>query len=100
MKFAKVYPLLSKNDFLLKAKKVGRFTSSRGKRYKVKYVEEDVLHFTRLDANKDIDWSLDLNDVYRAYSELEKFDTIQFKKYIPVRHSPARGLLLCLELIK
>lgn len=100
MKFTKVYPLLSKDDFLKKAKKVERFTSSRGKRYKVKYVEADVLHFTRLDANKDIDWSLDLNDVYRAYNELDEFDTIQFKRYVPIKHSPARGLLLCLELIK
>lgn len=86
-------------EFLLKAVKVDRFTSSNGRRYEVKYVKDDIMHFIRKDADPEHDWSFDLKDVYKAYIELENFDTISFKKFVPRRHSPARGLLLHLRLL-
>jgi hypothetical protein len=42
---------------------------------------------------------MDLLKVYEAYHELDHFDTEAFRAYVPRRHSPARGLLLHLELL-
>ncbi len=98
--FHKSKPILSLTDFLAKAKKVTTFSSSTGKRYKVTKIENDVMFFKRIDADGDLDWSFDLNCIYLAYSELEDFATVNFKPYVPIRHSPARGILIHLGMIK
>lgn len=99
-KFIKTKPLISIYEFRTLAGKVKSFTSSSGKGYRVQKVENDVMYFLRLDANSKVEWSMDLNDVYRAYKELEDFETKNFKPYVPLTHSPARGLLLHLGLLK
>lgn len=98
--YRKVEPFISKEDFLNRALSVSRFSSSEGKQYQVIDIENDEMHFRRLDANTSIEWSMNLSNVYRAYSELDDFKTINFKPYVPITHSPARGLLLCLELLE
>jgi hypothetical protein len=83
-----------------KARKVKSFTSSNGRRYEVERIENDELFFLRLDAKSEEEWSMNLKEVYRAYKELEDFFTINFKPFVPITHSPARGLLLYLGLIQ
>src|SRR5690606_7901074 len=100
MKVTKVYPILSLEDFLEKVTKVESFTSIRGKRYKVKNINQNIMSFVRLDANPAFDWDLDLYEVYKAYVELDEFYTTQFKNYVPRKHSPAMGILLHLGMIK
>jgi hypothetical protein len=92
--YRKVEPIISKEDFLKRALSVKRFTSTGGKQYEVIKIENDEMHFRRLNANTSIEWSMNLSNVYKAYSELEDFKTINFKPYVPHTHSPARGLLL------
>ena len=43
---------------------------------------------------------LNLTKLYQAYQELTDFSTENFRAYIPIHHSPARGLLLHLGLLK
>jgi hypothetical protein len=69
----------SLQDFLKNAKAVTSFASSNGKRYHVTGFEGNVMHFKRLDANEDLDWQMNLKEVFRAYQELEEFATINFK---------------------
>jgi hypothetical protein len=98
--FHRVKPLVSLNDFLTKAKTVESFTSSTGRRYSVDSVIDDAMYFYRLDADENTIWKMDLKNLYRAYQELEDFATINFKPYVPITHSPARGLLLHLEMLE
>jgi len=97
--FKKVKPLVSLSEFLEKAIKVKSFTSSNGKRYEVQRIENDEMFFLRSDAKSGKEWSMNLKEIYRAYKELEDFATINFKPYVPITHSPARGLLLHLNLL-
>lgn len=99
IKASKKKPIISIIEFLEKASLVKAFTSSSGKGYKVTKIENNVMWFLRLDAKGDKPWDMDLNSVYKAYKELEDFDTLNFKPYVNRRHSPARGLLLYLELL-
>ena len=55
--------------------------------------------FLRLDAKSDQEWMMNLEEVYRAYGELDDFATVNCKPYIPITHSPARGLLIHLGLL-
>ncbi|MCZ8354012.1 MAG: hypothetical protein O9340_04710 [Cyclobacteriaceae bacterium] len=98
--FQKVKPIIPLSEFLDKARKVKSFTSSNGRRYEVQRIENDEMFFLRLDAKSEEEWSMNLKDVYRAYKELEDFATINFKPFVPITHSPARGLLLHLGLIQ
>lgn len=49
---------------------------------------------------RDVDWDIALKKLYVAYVDLNDYKTADFKKYIPRRHSPGRGLLLRLGLIE
>lgn len=98
--FQKVKPLISLSAFLDKARNVKSFTSSNGRRYEVQRIENDEMYFLRLDAKSEEEWSMDLKKVYRAYKELEDFATINFKPFVPITHSPARGLLLHLGMLE
>lgn len=98
--YRKLEPIISKEDFLNRALSVRRFTSSGGKLYQVIDIEKDVMHFRRLDANTSIEWPMNLSNVYKAYFELTDFKTINFRPYVPITHSPARGLLLHLGLLE
>lgn len=97
--FHKTIPTVSLSDFLEKASLVKSFKSSRGQRYKVLRIVNDEMFFLRLDAKSKEEWSLNLKEVYRAYKVLEDFATINFKPYVPITHSPARGLLLHLNML-
>lgn len=98
-KFQRTEPIVSLSNFLDKARKVKSFTSSNGRRYEVQRIENDEMFFLRLDAKSEEEWSMNLNEVYRAYKELEDFATINFKPFVPITHSPARGLLLHLGML-
>lgn len=56
--------------------------------------------FLRLDAKSDLEWSMNLEEVYRAYKELDDFAAINFKLYVPITYSPACGLLIRLGLLE
>jgi hypothetical protein len=98
--YQKIKPLISLPEFLDKARRVKTFTSSRGKRYEVQRFENDELFFIRLDAKSKKEWSMNLKEVYRAYEALEDFATVNFKPFVPIIHSPARGLLLHLGMLE
>jgi len=98
--FQKVSPIISLPEFLDMARKVKSFTSSNGRRYEVHRIENDELFFLRLDAKSTVEWSMNLKEVYRAYNELEDFSTVNFKPFVPITHSPARGILLHLGMLK
>lgn len=98
-KFQKTKPTVPISEFLNKARKVKSFTSSNGRRYKVQRVENDEMFFVRLDAKSAEEWGMSLVEIYQAYKELEDFATVNFKPFVPVTHSPARGLLLHLGLL-
>jgi hypothetical protein len=97
--YQKVKPNIPLSEFLDKAKKVKSFTSSNGRRYDVQRIENEVMHFLRLDAKSEKEWSMNLKEVYRAYKELDDFATVNFKPFVPITHSPARGLLLHLGML-
>lgn len=99
-KFQKTEQIISFSDFLSKAENIKLFRSSNGKRYQVTKIENNIMWFLRLDAKADKPWDLDLKSVYQAYLELDNFDTKNFQPYVNRRHSPARGLLLELGLLK
>ncbi len=93
--------VVSLNEFLSNARTVKFFISSGGKRYKVSKVDNnDEMFFKRIDADQDLDWSFNLNDVFKAYINLNDFATKNFKPFVPIRHSPARGLLLHLGMLE
>ena len=98
--FQKVKPIITLSEFLDKAKKVESFTSSNGRRYEVQRIENDVMFFLRLDAKSQTEWSMNLKEVHLAYQELEDFATLNFKPFVPITHSPARGLLLHLGMLE
>ena len=99
MTYQKVIPTITLTEFLEKVSIVKSFKSSSGKRYQVRRVENGVMFFVRLDAKSNQEWSMTLKDVYSAYNELEDFSTINFKPFVPITHSPARGLLLHLGIL-
>lgn len=99
-KFQRTDPITSLSEFLDKARNVKSFTSSNGRRYEVQRIENDKLFFLRLDAKSDEEWSMNLKEVYRAYQELDDFATVNFKPFVPIAHSPARGLLLHLGMLE
>jgi hypothetical protein len=98
--FYKTKPIVSLSEFLEKARKVKSFTSSSGKRYAVVKIENEVMFFLRLDTKSSKEWRMNLKEVYKAYDELEDFSTVNFKPYVPITHSPARGLLLHLGMLE
>ena len=97
--FHKTKPTVSLTNFLERANAVKGFTSSRGQRYKVLRIENGKMFFLRLDAKGNKEWQMNLKNVYQAYQELDDFATINFKPYVPITHSPARGLLLYLKML-
>lgn len=98
--YKKTEPMLTYGEFLMKAKMVSSFASSRGKRNQVEEVLNNLMFFRRLDSDPEIIWDLDLLKLYSAYDTLDNFDTLSFKPFVPIMHSPARGLLLHLGMIK
>lgn len=97
--YQKTTPLITYSSFLDKACKVKSFTSSTGKTYRVIKIENEKMFFLRLNANPSKVWGMDLKQVYKAYCELEDFNTNNFKPFVPSMHSPARGLLLHLKML-
>ena len=101
MPYTKTDSAISLEDFLKKVINVKNFASTSGKRYQVIKFDGQSLKFLRLDGKKpDMEWSLNLPKLYQAYKELTDFSTDNFRPYVPIHHSPARGLLLHLKLLK
>ncbi|MBL0310169.1 MAG: hypothetical protein IPP77_10965 [Bacteroidetes bacterium] len=98
--FHKTKLTVSFDNFFQRAKEIKEFTSSKGQRYKVLRIESSEMFFLRLDAKGNKEWKMNLKNVYQAYKELEDFATINFKHYVPITHSPARGLLLHLAMLQ
>lgn len=99
-KFQRTELIISLSEFLNRARKVKSFTSSTGKRYKITKFKNKEMYFIRLDAKSNKEWNMSLEEIYKAYQELDNFATLNFKPYVPITHSPARGLLLHLGLIE
>jgi|GEM_PF-1174413 len=97
--FQKVISVIPLSEFLDKASKVKSFISSNGRRFEVQRIENSEMFFLRLDAKSEEEWSMNLKNVYRAYKVYEDFATINFKPFVPITHSPARGLLLHLGMV-
>ena len=97
-RYQKQLPEIPYGEFIMRAGKVQKFTSSQGKRYEVDGLLDDVLFFRRMDAGG-TDWDIDLKKLYKAYLALEDFSTENFRPFVAQRHSPGRGLLLHLGLI-
>ena len=77
------------------------FKSSTGKRYQVSKYDGTHLKFNRLDGKKpEMEWSINLSKLYQAYQSLTDFSTANFKPFVPVTHSPGRGLLIKMGLLK
>ncbi len=101
MSYTKTQPDISLDAFLKKITSVESFTSTGGKRYKVIGLDNKILKFCRLDGKKpEMPWSMNLEKLYEAYKQLDDFSTVNFKPFVPRTHSPARGLLLYLQLLK
>lgn len=101
MAYTKTDSAISIEDFLKKVSVIKNFSSTSGKRYQVTKYDGQSLKFLRLDGKKpDMAWSLNLPKLYQAYKELSDFSTENFRPYVPIHHSPARGLLLHLGLLK
>ncbi len=101
MQYKKANGTITKNEFLRKAKQLKSFSSSRGQRYIVDRVDDNIMFFKRLDSkNPDKLWDLNLDEVYNAFINLKDFQTANFKKYVPIRHSPARGMLIHMKLLE
>ena len=99
MAYSKKLPIISEKDFLVKAKLVTQFISPNQKRYEVVRIQGDEMIFNRLDAKGNEPWKMKLKDVYIAYLKLTSFETENFRPYLKRTHSPARALLLKLQLI-
>lgn len=97
-RYRKQLPEIPYSEFISRAGKVKKFTSSQGKRYEVDRLWDDVLFFKRIDAGGTA-WDIDLKKLYEAYLALEEFSTENFRPFVAQRHSPGRGLLLHLGLI-
>lgn len=95
---------IKKKTFKAFEKQIGEITDfvslPKGKRYRISSFENGILHFSRLDSNPQKNWSFKIKDVYRAYQKLSNFNTASFSAYVPIRHSPARGLLYKLKMIE
>lgn len=101
MKYIKIKTSVTKEQFLSQAQAVESFTSTNGKRYHVVSFNDGILKFLRLDGKKpEMEWNMNLNRLYQAYKELDDFSTEKFREYVPIQHSPARGLLLHLGLLE
>ena len=99
MQFVKNFPITPLETFLEQSGKVTDFTSSKGHKYEVIDIEDNIMQFLRLDTGSSEPWHMELEKVYLAYQELESFYTLSFKKYVPRKHSPARGLLIHLKML-
>jgi hypothetical protein len=100
MSYIKKLPLISEKEFLEKASAIKEFISPNEKRYKVLSIEGDIMKFLRLDAESGKSESFSLLDVYLAYKTIDHFHTENFRPFVPRKHSPARALLLKLNLIR
>lgn len=101
MQYSRSNLAITVNDFIVKINQVKEFSSTSGKRYKVTSCSKDYIKFLRLDGKKpDMEWSINLSKLFEAYQQLEDFSTANFKPFAPRTHSPARGLLMHIGLIK
>lgn len=101
MPYIKTDSSISLESFIQKCKSIKEFTSSSGKRYIISSVDNSVMRFFRLDGKRpDLEWSINLKILHEAYVQLDDFLTINFKPFLPRVHSPARGLLIHLGLLK
>jgi hypothetical protein len=101
MLFTKSEPQITFPLFLEKCKEVKHFNSTSGKRYKVIKIDNELMRFVRLDGKfPDMEWNLNLIKLHQAYTVLDDFSTSNFMPFVPRSHSPARGLLVFLGLLK
>ncbi|MFD0767301.1 hypothetical protein ACFQZI_20780 [Mucilaginibacter lutimaris] len=101
MNFKKSQPIIPFKDFKKLILQSKEFESvPKQKKYKVTRIDNDIIHFIRLDADPSSDWSFDIKDIYNAYINLDNYTTSSFKNYVPRKHSPARGILSHLKLIE
>ena len=101
MKYIKIKPEISYEEFIELVGDVSEFNSTTGKRYKVSKYDTIHLKFNRLDGKKpEMEWNINLSKLYEAYQSLTDFSTANFKPFVPITHSPGRGLLLKIGLLK
>ncbi|CAM3358832.1 hypothetical protein [Zobellia roscoffensis] len=95
--YTKTKPDIRFIEFMQLVSPIVSFNSLEGNEYVVEKLKETTMFFKR-QSTKEI-WDMDLKQVHKAYLELKDFKTINFKTYVPLKHSPALGLLLHLKLL-
>lgn len=93
----KTIPTVQYSDFYLKVQALDSFRSITGNIYTIISLEDSILTFVRESTHRI--WKVNLVDVYKAYSELTAFRTVDFKPYVPRKQSPALGLLVATQLL-
>ena len=101
MQYTKTKPNIGYEEFIKLIGDIQEFSSTTGKRYKVSQFDSTHLKFNRLDGKKpEMEWTINLAKLYQAYQSLNDFSTINFKPFVPITHSPGRGLLIRMGLLK
>ena len=96
--YIKTNPEISFIKFIKLVTPVASFKSLTGKEYLVTSLNDYTMQLVRKSSGTP--WSMDLEQVLKAYQELTEFKTENFRSYVPRTHSPALGLLLHLELLQ
>ncbi len=99
-KFKKRLPILSLKEFHGNLNVLTYIISSHGIQYDVKEITEAEIHFERHGASSVFDWSVEIDALYNAYTELKSFESIAFKKYLPNKYYQGRLILLQLGLLE
>jgi len=100
MRFIKKSATVSYDKFFRFIGKLTEFKSSGNKRYHVETIDKDIMHFKRLDAQRNHKlYKIDLKALYKAYVELNDYKTDEFRPYVGSNRSPGRGILLSAGLI-
>jgi hypothetical protein len=99
-KFKKKLPVIPYKEFKKALKELTHIISSHGVRYDVKEVTKNEITFERHQANKIFDWSVEIKALYTAYVELDSFESIAFKKYLPAKYQQGRVILFHLGLLE
>ena len=85
--------MISKSDFINRARKLNSFTSKRGETYSDLSLKDNILSFKRDSSGKK--WELNVDEVYNVYLEESYFNTVVIRKHLNGRiYSPALGLLM------
>jgi len=86
--------MISKNEFINRIRLLKSFKSKTGRAsYSDLKLEVNILSFKR--DNTNLNWKLNIDNAYLAYTKEDYLDTVVLKKYVTGRvYSPSLGLLM------